>query len=284
MLLVDASNLFYSTAQDFFGNTKEKMTMQSVRHVLTNKLALVSRDMKKYGKERVLAFDDRQYWRREVFPYYKASRVEMREKSKFDWDAFFEFYGVYKDELRENFPFKCIQVRGAEADDVAAVLAPRVAVGEEVCVWSSDTDNLQIQNIDPRIKQFSYVKKKLITPASEKYNLFDHVVRGDAGDGIPNIYSTADHFVRPEKKRQKSIMATSVAEWQRHAHEPEKFCSDVMLERYRQNQVLIDYRYIPEDIAAAIVDAYESATVPQGKIFGYMVQHKLTRIMQDGGF
>lgn len=284
MLLVDASNLFYSTAQDFFGNTKEKMTMDSVRFVLTNRLAEVSREMRKFGKNRVLAFDDRQYWRRSFFPHYKAARVEQREKSKFDWDAFFGFYGIYKEELRESFPFKSIQVEGAEADDVMAVLGPRVAVGEEVCIWSSDTDNLQIQNFDPRIKQFSYIKRKMITPASEKYNLFDHVVRGDAGDGIPNIYSTDDHFVKPDKKRQKSIMATDVAEWQRHASEPEKFCSESMLARYKQNRTLIDYRYIPDDIATAIVDAYESTPVPQGKIFDYMVRHKLTRIMQGGGF
>lgn len=284
MLLVDASNLFYSTAQDHFGNTKEKMTMESVRFVLTNKLAITARDMRKYGKNRVLAFDDRRYWRRSVFPHYKAARGEQREKSSFDWDRFFEFYSIYKDELRESFPFKFLQVEEAEADDVIAILAPRMAVAEEVCIWSSDTDNLQLQNLDPRIKQFSYIKKKLITPASEKYNLFEHVVRGDGTDGIPNIYSTSDHFVLPDKKRQKAIKATDVEEWQRHAREPEKFCSDVMLNRFRENQRLIDYRYIPHDVADRIIKAYDEATVPQGKIFGYMVQHKLTRIMQDGGF
>lgn len=284
MLIIDASNMFYSTAQDFFGNTKEKMSMESVRFVLTNKLAIAARDMRKYGKERILAFDDRRYWRRSVFPHYKAGRADQREKSSFDWDAFFEFYGVYKDELRANFPFKCIQVEEAEADDVIAVISPRVAVAEEVCIWSADTDNLQLQNLDPRIKQFSSVKKKLITPTSEKYNLFDHVVRGDGTDGIPNIYSEADHFVNPDRKRQKSVKAVDVADWQRYANEPEKFCSDKMLERYRQNRTLIDYRYIPDDVASAIVSAYEEAVVPQGKIFGYMVEHKLTRIMQEGGF
>ena len=284
MLLIDASNLFYSEAQDFFGNTKEKMTMESVRFVLTNRLASVARDMRKFGKDRVLAFDDRQYWRRSVFPHYKASRAEQREKSSFDWDKFFDFYTIYKEELREHFPFKSLQVEGAEADDIIAILAPRMAVAEEVCIWSSDTDDLQLQNLDPRIKQFSYIKKKMITPASEKYNLFDHVVRGDATDGIPNIYSDAGHFVNPDRKRQKSIKATDVAEWQRHAHEPEKFCSEAMLARYKQNRTLIDYRYIPADVSSAIIEAYDSATAPTGKIFGYMVQNKLTRIMQDGGF
>lgn len=283
MLLIDASNLFYGAAQEYFMNTRERMDMESVRFVLTSRLAAVCRDMRKFGKNRVLAFDDRKYWRRQVFPHYKASRAKERSDSRFDWDKFFEFYSIYKEELAEFFPLKSLQVDYAEADDIIAVLAPRFSPVEDVCIWSSDTDDLQLQNLDPKIKQYSYKSKKMITPANSDYNLFEHVVRGDATDGIPNILSASDHFVQPDKKRQKAVKATDVESWQRHASEPEKFCSDAMLRRFRENQVLIDYRYIPDRVSRAIIDAYENTPVPQGKIFDYMVRNKMIRVMQEGG-
>lgn len=283
VILLDASNLFYGTALDFFTNTKEKMTMESVRYVLTSRLAVVARNMRSYGTNRVLAFDDRRYWRRQVFPHYKAHRAAERAKSKFDWDKFLGFYDLYQDELKEFFPFKSIKVDFAEADDVIAILAPRMSPHEKVCIGSSDTDNLQLQFIDPSIEQMSFKTKKMITPKNSEYSLFDHIVRGDAGDGIPNIYSDADHFVQPDKKRQKSVMAVNVAEWERHAHEPEKFCSDKMLARFNQNRMLIDYKFIPPSVATAIVDAYETAEAPKGKLFGYMVANRMTRVMQEGG-
>ena len=38
----------------------------------------------------VIACDDKNNWRRKVFPYYKANRKKAREASEFDWNSIFE--------------------------------------------------------------------------------------------------------------------------------------------------------------------------------------------------
>ena len=260
--------------------------MEAVRTIFTNRLAKINKDMKKVPGERILAFDDRRYWRRDVFPHYKASRAKQREGMNFDWDAFFPCFDIYKQELREVFPYKTLQVDRAESDDIRAILALRAAAsGDPVTLWGADTDDLQLQLIDPKIKQFSYVKRKMITPKSENYSLFEHIVRGDRGDGIPNILSAGDHFVNnPEGKRQKSVMATKLEEWAKHANEPEKFCDEAMLKRFNENRILVDYSLIPDDIANAIVEAYENTKVPKGKLFSYMVKNRMTNVMKEAGW
>ncbi len=257
ILLIDANNLFFSTAIDHFSNTREPITTDAVRAVLTSRLARINRDMKKVPGEKILAFDDRRYWRRDVFEHYKASRAKQRDDQKFDWDSFFPAFNIYKDELREFFPYKSLQVERAEADDIIAILSLRASAGgDPVTIWSSDTDDLQLQLIEPKIKQYSYVRKKYITPKSEKYSLFEHIVRGDAGDGVPNILTRSDHFVNnPDGKRQKPIYEAKLLDWAQHANEPEKFCDESMLKRFRENRVLVDYTNIPPAIAANIVEA-----------------------------
>lgn len=286
MLIVDANNLFFSTAIDHFSNTREPITTDAVRAVLTSRLARINRDMKKVPGEKILAFDDRRYWRRDVFEHYKASRAKQRDDQKFDWDSFFPAFNIYKDELREFFPYKSLQVERAEADDIIAILSLRAtAGGDPVTIWSSDTDDLQLQLIEPKIKQYSYVRKKYITPKSEKYSLFEHIVRGDAGDGVPNILTRSDHFVNnPDGKRQKPIYEAKLLDWAQHANEPEKFCDESMLKRFRENRVLVDYTNIPPAIAANIVEAYETTKVPKGKLFNYMVKNRLTNVMKEAGW
>jgi hypothetical protein len=286
ILLIDANNLFFSTAIDHFSNTREPITTDAVRAVLTSRLARINRDMKKVPGEKILAFDDRRYWRRDVFEHYKASRAKQRDDQKFDWDSFFPAFNIYKDELREFFPYKSLQVERAEADDIIAILSLRASAGgDPVTIWSSDTDDLQLQLIEPKIKQYSYVRKKYITPKSEKYSLFEHIVRGDAGDGVPNILTRSDHFVNnPDGKRQKPIYEAKLLDWAQHANEPEKFCDEAMLKRLRENRVLVDYTNIPPAIAAGIVEAYETTKVPKGKLFNYMVKNRMTNVMKEAGW
>ncbi|ASD50418.1 ribonuclease H [Acidovorax phage ACP17] len=293
ILLFDANNLFFKTVLEFHNRTGEQVSMDTTRRLLVSSLA---GEYRKFKSARavggaVLAFDDKNYWRREYFQHYKAARAKGRADSTFDWNNFFSHYNRFKEELAENFPLQSLQVHGAEADDIIAVLALRYAPQGEVVIWSSDTDDLQLQNIDPSIKQYSYVKKKMITPKSEGYTLFEHVVRGDAGDGIPNILSASDHFVQaaanPEKKmRQKSVMTASIQDWEAHGlKNPEKFCtSEEMLRRFKENRTLVDYRYIPADLASRIVDAHEETKIAKGKVFNYLVENRLTNVLAEGAF
>ena len=74
-----------------------------------------------YG-ELVLCYDSKHYWRRDYFPNYKRNRKKTRDSSNLNWDAIFECLNTIKAELKEFFPYKFIEVYGAEADDIIAVL------------------------------------------------------------------------------------------------------------------------------------------------------------------
>lgn len=288
MLIIDMSNLVFGTILDYHASTKEQADISLIRHLIISKLVTEKKRLKEYADEIVLAFDSRHYWRKDVFPYYKASRKKGRDDSSFDWDSFFPAWDQFKAELREYFPVKCVEVHGAEADDIMAVLAMRYGTdpNTKVCILSSDKDLIQIQqNINPRIKQWSLFHKKFLTPKNTEYDLFEHVVRGDSGDGVPNILSAPEVLVT-EGIRQKSLRTDKLTAWKRHGlREPELFCeSEEMLQRFKTNRQIIDLTQIPSELVRSIIEAYESAEVPKGKMFTYLTANRLTRILAEGGF
>jgi hypothetical protein len=189
----------------------------------------------KYG-EIVVACDSKRYWRRDVFPFYKAHRKKDREKSEFDWHLIFETIHKIRDELKENFPYKVIDVEGAEADDVIAVLAGRMAPHEEILILSSDKDFVQLQKY-PNVTQYSPILKRFVKTDDPLGYIKEHIIRGDKGDGIPNFLSPDNTFVAGE--RQKVINSKKLQEW--IVSEPAVFCTtDQMLRGYKRNQMLVD--------------------------------------------
>lgn len=287
MLLIDASNRVFSTVLEYHRSTGEQADIQLIRHLITDGLRVDKKRLAEFADEIVMCFDGRKYWRREFFQHYKAKRAAGREASSFDWDAFFPAYDQFKQELREFFPIKCVEVEGAEADDIMGVLASRYADVKKVCVASSDKDMVQLQqNMNPKIKQYSYFHKKFLTPKTSKYDLFEHVVKGDSGDGVPNILSPDDVLITPGS-RQRPISSKKLEEWRAKGglFEPENFCTDTqMLERFQRNRTLIDLRKIPGDLAQKIDDAYTEYEVPKGKMFGYLTTNKMMKILREGGF
>lgn len=282
MLLIDANNVFIEEAQKYHAATRQQPSMSEVRHMCTMALVIIMKKFRQYG-EVVLANDSKHYWRRDFFPHYKGNRKKSRDKSTLDWKQLYKHFNAYREELKEHFPLKYIEVDGAEADDVIAVLSLRVAAsGEKVLIYSSDTDNLQLQNYHHGIDQFSAYKKKLITPVTEKYNLFEHVVKGDSGDGIPNIHMPSDHFMQESPTRQKSITSVAVGKWQQFGMlEPEKFCEGAMLDRFNENRTLIDYTMIPDKVRSDIIQAYENTKANKMKFFSYLVEHKMTSVIKE---
>lgn len=288
MLLIDFSQLVISAAQRWAAKDKTPIDMDLMRRLTLDSILDMKEKHKAYAEEIVLCMDARHYWRRDVFPHYKGKRKKNRAKQQeagsFDWATFYKHFDQMKQELRENFSMRCIEVDKAEADDVIATLCLVWAPHRDICIVSSDTDFVQIQqNISPKIKQWSNAVKKYITPANQEYDLFEHVVRGDADDGVPNILSEDDTFMNDEK-RQTPIRATSVQSW---AHfglaSPDKFCNSLeMLERFERNRKLIDLRCIPQEVVKSIVDVYNNTIPVTGKQFNYMIKNRLHRLMDRG--
>jgi hypothetical protein len=243
--------------------------------VLNSLRSYVRQFKEKYG-EVVICCDSKKYWRREVFPFYKSNRKKDREKSAFDWNLIFDTLNKIRDELKTYFPYKVIDVEGAEADDVIAVLAGRVSAHEEVLILSSDKDFVQLQKY-PNVRQYSPILKKYVETEDPKMYVKEHIIRGDRGDGIPNFLSPDNTFALGE--RQKVINTKKLSEWLKKS--PEEFCNEVMLRGYKRNQMLVDFDFIPSDTQAQIVQAYEDAKPgKRSELLNYFIEKKLRNLIE----
>lgn len=285
MLLIDMSNLVYSRALGYHTNTGDQVGLNELRGLTLTTIKEVKTKLSEYSDEVVLCFDSANYWRRNKFPQYKENRKSMKEKSTFDWNLFHETYDKLKKEFKENLPFHFILVDEAEGDDVIAVLAKRYSQHKKICIVSSDTDFIQLQQyVSKNIKQYSLHHKKLITPKNQEYDIFEHIVRGDTGDGIPNILSDDDTLINPDK-RQKSITSKNIAEWSKHGlSRPEMFCDENVIKKFERNKLLVDLREIPENICQKIVETFENTNPKKGMLHQYLTATRLLRLVEDGKF
>lgn len=251
-----------------------------------NKILNLKEKLQKYADEIVICIDGRDYWRKKNFPQYKQNRKKQQKKDSFDWDGFHQVFNQLKAEFKENLPYKVLEVYSAEADDLMAVLATVYGPHRDVVIVSSDKDLLQIQiNTCAKVKQYSPLHKKFIDGGDGKYDFFTHVIKGDEGDGIPNIFSDDDTFL-VETKRQKPVATAKLNEWRKHGlGKPEVFCSSTEdLARFERNINLIDLTRIPEDLRATILNDYNNLTVDKSRLFNYLVTNRLKKIMERGNF
>lgn len=282
MILIDFSQVIFSEALDFYSKSNEQIEMPLLRHLALSKIMDLKNKFKKYSDEIVICLDGQNYWRKQIFPYYKQQRKLQQEKTKFDWDSFFENFNQLKQEFKDNLPFKIIEVESAEADDIIAVLCFNFAKTKDIIIVSSDKDLLQLQAVyNLPIKQYSPYHEKFIDAKSQNYDLFVHIVKGDSSDGIPNILSDDDVFLQKDK-RQKPISTKKLDEWRHFGDGTGLFCESVeQLEKFNRNQKLIDMRFIPKEIEENIIDAYNNVQV-NSNLFDYMVKHRLRKLLEKG--
>lgn len=244
--------------------------------VLNSLRSYVKQFKDKYG-DIIICCDSKKYWRRDVFPLYKANRKKARDESGHDWTLIFETLNKVRDELKENFPYKVIEVEGAEADDIIAVLAARLAASQEVLILSSDKDFVQLQKY-PNVTQYSPILKRFVKTDDPLLYVKEHIIKGDRGDGIPNFLSADNVFALGE--RQKVINSKKLEEWLRK--KPEEFCTnDNMLRGYKRNQMLVDLDYVPESIKTNIVETFETVKVAnRQKLMTYFMEKKLKNLFE----
>jgi len=286
MILIDFTQVVIGSLMVAL-NRGEDLDDDLVRHLILNNIRYYrTRFTEDYG-EVVICCDSRHYWRKDYFPNYKANRKVDRKKSEYNWDLIFETLNNIRDEIRENFPYKVIEVYGAEADDVIALLCQHRGLEKNVIV-SSDKDFIQLHN--NIIDQYSPVTKKMVTHPFPKQYLSEHILKGDRSDGVPNILSPDDTFT--ENKRQKPMRKAVIAEVidQMNHHEPillhtlAKCPKDTWIRNWQRNETLIDLTKIPVEIQDKIVKEYDSVkTGDRSKLFGYFVEKKLSKLIQSIG-
>lgn len=292
MILVDYSQVALSNILSFQRELKgsESEIKNLIRHVT---LSTLKSYKKKYGKEYgelVICCDGRKYWRREFFPNYKANRKKARDNSDLDWTLIFDTLSMIRDEIKQNFPYKVLHLERAEADDIVAVLAKwsqnngliqqgLVEEPQKILVVSSDGDFIQLQKYD-NITQWSPIQKKYVKATKKELyeKTITHIVKaGD--DGIPNILSSDDVFVKGE--RQKPVSAKRLQEFIENGFTACK--NDEERRNWHRNQTLVDFEFIPEDVQNEIIDTYVNykTTADKMTIMNYLIANKCRLLLDE---
>lgn len=277
MIIVDFHQVMIANMMTQLGNHTNAPVEESLfRHMVLNSLRSYRQKFKEHG-EMVIACDDKNFWRRQVFPYYKANRKKARDKSEIDWNTIFEYFGKLKNEIRENFPYRIIQVDTAEADDIIATLTTEFHAQEPIIILSGDKDFVQLHKM-ANVKQYDPVRKKFIVDGDPQKFLFEHIMRGDAGDGVPNVLSDDDTFVT--EKRQKPMTQKRMDEaWNGGAGL--MIVDEAINRNYQRNKQLIDLSCIPADIKAAVLSKYKDEEgKDRSKLFNYFISYKLKNMME----
>ena len=279
MILVDMNQISLASMMMHLHMSKSKEPDGNmVRHMILNSLRMYrTRFSSEYG-ELVLCYDSKHYWRRDYFPEYKSGRRKTREKDDKNWDEIFLCLNEIKDELRENLPYKFLEVYGAEADDIIGILCSTIS--EEIMIISGDKDFIQLQKF-PNVKQFSPITKKSVNGANPDGYLKEHIFKGDTSDGIPNVLSPDNTFT--DGLRQKPLGKKKIASWMEHNFD-DVAPNDEVKRNYQRNKKLIDLAYTPDELSREIIDTYNEAPFgDRSKLLNYFIQKRLKNLTESIG-
>lgn len=253
-----------------------------IRHMILNTIRMYRSKFKdKYG-EVVIVADAGGNWRKEVYPEYKAKRAESREKSSIDWDEAFRIIGMVREEIKENFPYKVIHQWGCEADDTIAEIVKwtqEFGNHEEVMIVSADKDFKQLQKYD-NVRQFSTVTKKFVDESNPRLYLAEHILKGDAGDGVPNVLS--DDKCLLEGRRQ-NVLSKKKKE---ALLEDPKALGEEIYRNYLRNKKMIDLTEssaCPESIRKEIINNFEQQDPwkNKSKVFPFLIQKRCKLLLES---
>ena len=279
MIIMDLSQVMISNLMIQLGNhTNADIEEDLLRHMVLNSVRAYNVKFKNEFGEMIIACDAGNNWRRQIFPYYKANRRKNREKSEINWTSVFETLNKVRDELKDYFPYRVLRVDGAEADDIIGTLAQTYGnTNEKILILSGDKDFVQLQAF-MNVQQFDPVQKKWRKTNDVDKFIKEHIIRGDAGDGVPNFLSADDTFV--VGARQKPISQKKLDQWL--DTDPKEFCDEKMLRGYLRNQQLVDLNFIPPDIKKEVLVQYEQqAGKGRDKLFNYFIDRRLKLLLES---
>ena len=247
------------------------------RHMVLNSLRSYRTKFKnKYG-ELIICCDNNKNWRKAVFPEYKAHRKKGREQSSLDWNNIFQSLNKIRSELRNVFPYLVVEVEGAEADDVIAILT-EILMKEQNLILSGDKDFGQLQKFD-NVTQFNPMRKLFVEVEDPDKFLKEQILRGDKGDGVPNFLSPDDTFV--SGNRQVPLSKAKVSKWSEM--EPEIFCNYEMSVGYHRNKQMVQLSsdIIPDNVSIDILNCWkEFEPNDRASMMPYFVENKLRMLME----
>lgn len=280
-ILVDYNQVILASLFASIGNHTDVAADESIiRHMFLNSLRANRKKFTEEYGEIVICADGKNTWRREAYPYYKANRKKSRDESGMDWGALFEIMNNIRGEIRDHFPYKVIHIEHCEADDIIGTVChengSELNIGsEKFLVLSGDKDYIQLQNY-ANVDQYDPIRKRWIRSDNPENYLKEHILRGDTGDGVPNILSPDNCLAVGE--RQKAMTKKRLALYS----EGPINMDEETLRRFHRNKMMIDLREIPQSYQDQIMSEYNTEkTVGREQLFNFFVKKKLKHLITD---
>ena len=247
-----------------------------LRHLVLSTIKIFRTKFHEEYGEMVICADSSGNWRREIFPQYKANRKAKRKDDHTNWQHLFDCLNTIRDEIRDNFPYKVIHIETAEADDIIGVLVKKYTE-EPTLILSSDKDFIQLQKY-PHVTQYSPLQKKYVK-GDPKFSLYEKIIKGDSGDGVPNILSPDIVFVT-EEMRQKPLTKKKLDAW--YGVDPKDYCNEDMLRNWHRNSAMVDLDQIPSSICINILNDFEKQSFgDRSKLLSYFIKHRLKDLTEN---
>ena len=270
MIILDMNQISVASLMMNIHMTKaDTVDENMVRHMILNSVRMYRTMFNQEYGEVVLTWDSRHYWRRDYFPEYKLNRKMGREKDSRDWDDIYGVLNKIKDELRKNLPYKYLEVYGAEADDIIAILLKKCSqwdkninlIDFEDMFFRKDIGWRVINGIDPDV----YIK--------------EHILKGDSSDGIPNVLSPDNTFV--DRLRQKPLGKKKIGVMLQTDFDE---LHDEVKRNYQRNEKLINLDNVPEELELHILNEFDSAPCgDRSKLLNYFISSKLKTLTESIG-
>ena len=253
-----------------------------IRHMILNTIRMYKVKFQKEYGDVVIAADGMFNWRKEAFPQYKANRRKNREESDFDWSEAFRILNTIREEIRDNFPYKVLHIDGCEADDVIGTIVENTGEFgnfEKVMIISADKDFAQLQRFD-HVRQYSPLTKKFIDEPNPRLHLQSHIIKGDAGDGVPNVLSDDNVFV--EGLRQTPVTKKKMEAIVEDLADGELLYAASWYRNYQRNQMLIDLTRTPEHLKATILSSFNEQDPwgNKGKVLPYLINKQCKLLIE----
>ena len=277
MILVDMNQISLASLMMHLHMNKGELDEEMVRHMILNSVRMYRKMFNEDFGELVLTYDSRAYWRKQLFPQYKANRKKGRESDDKDWDSIFGVLNKIKEEIREFLPYKVVETYGAEADDVIAIVCKHYQ-SEKIMIVSGDKDFIQLHKYE-NVRQYSPITKKHVNGVNPVVYIKEHILKGDKSDGIPNVLSPDHTFTdglrqRPLTiKKMNSILTQDIDD-----------LNDELKRNFQRNDALINLDNIPEELEQCILDDFKGATCgDRSKLLDYFIDKRLKTLTEQIG-
>lgn len=280
-ILVDYNQVMLASLFASIGNHHNvELDENLVRHMFLNSIRMNRKKFSEEYGEIVICADSTNVWRKDYYPYYKANRKKSRDQSDMDWNRLFEILHMIKDEVKENFPYKVIDIERLEADDIIGTIIHENGTelnmgGEKFLILSGDKDYIQLHTY-ANVDQFDPIRKRWIRHSNPDKYLREHVLKGDVGDGVPNVLSEDNCLAVGQ--RQKPMTKKRL-----EAFLKGDSCLDAETAlRKQRNKRMIDLSQVPVEYQEKVKEEYsKEKTIGREKLFNFFVVKKLKNLMSD---